>query len=191
MSLPTENLSISLNNELGYKTNIEIKNGKLILNSLYDNGEVTIYSEEGSIEFPSIDLGQFYLNTSSLNIDVSIPNDSVFDLYVASSNNNIDFSDYELVNLNSIDLNLINKRFLKFKVNFKGKLKDINITRNKFSESEKSEFILDERIIFNNKISLKTSYNEEMEEIITLNEGKIFKKTIKDYKKLYNIDIEV
>lgn len=150
-----------------------------------------LYKSSGTIEFPKIDLGQFYREIKSISSIKNLPEGTNVKVYTSTSNDNINYSEFSLVDSEGL-ITSPQGRYIKIKIEFTGKQNESQIIQNEFTESEAAQFEQDEQLIFDGSLRLRTIYNEDMDQDLSWqNEGKVFRKNIEKatFKKIDKIRV--
>lgn len=141
---------------------------------------VYLYKHEGSYETPIIDLSIYSQEIKTISAIRNIPEGTDMKIYTSTSNDQITFSPYEEIDYSTGNINSPQGRYIKIKVELFGKTNEFENMVNEFSEDERDEFQDDEYLNFNERLSLKTEYIENMEEVESWDdEGGVYTKSIK------------
>ncbi|GIP32594.1 discoidin domain-containing protein [Paenibacillus sp. J2TS4] len=151
----------------------------------------SLYRSSGTMEFPKIDLGQFYREIKSISSIKNLPEGSNVKVYTSTSNDNINFSEFSLVDSEGL-ITSPQGRYIKVKLELIGKQSESQIVQNEFTESETSQFEQDEQLIFDGSLRLRTDYVNNMHQDLSWQyKGEIFRKSIgkTDFRKIDKIRI--
>lgn len=176
----------------GIRTNVEIVDGKIQL-QVIATSEIaeSVYAQSGTIEFPTTDLSQYFREITSISIIKGIPTGTSINVYTSTSNDDITFSPYSLVDVNGL-ITSPQGRYIKVKAELIGDSQIASRTLNDFVNTEASQFEADDQLVFDGTLKLKTTYVEEMGLDASWSEtGILFRKTIlkSDYKQIESIEV--
>lgn len=166
-----------------YRLSINNNNGASFITvaglEIYRAVNSNIYPYNGTIEFPTTDLGTHFREIKSVSSIKNIPENTNIKIYTSTSNNNITFSDYSLVDSGTGLITSPQGRYIKVKAELTGNGEESTRVLNDFNESEASQFITDEQIVFDGSLKLKNEYADQMVEDTTwTDEGKLFRKSL-------------
>ncbi|MNC00556.1 hypothetical protein D3C81_737900 [compost metagenome] len=188
--IPVISINQLIEKESGIRNNISLVDNVLILSvdKTTPTGEY-IYNETGSIEFKSIDLEQYYLQITKIDVSMSAAAGNTCKIYTATSMNRVTYEDYKEINSDGT-INSTQGRYLNIKIEFIGKKDNVSFVKNDFKLEEKVDFIADDNIIFDDSAYLKTQYSNEMLKG-TVQEGQIFTTTIEksQFKKIDSLEV--
>lgn len=191
MKIPIISATKTLDNNSGIKTNIIFDGTSLqlkLLNILNDGTK--IYEKNGIIEFPTVDLEQFVLKINTINVVSDIPIDSSIKIYTSTSSDGVNFEPYVILNSDNT-ITSTQRRYIKIKIEFEGKQELKNILINDFIESESVQFNLDDQVIFDNSLHLRTEYESGFtKESSTSNKIYISKIKKSSFEKIDSITIK-
>ncbi|MCM3274316.1 discoidin domain-containing protein, partial [Paenibacillus elgii] len=137
-----------------------------------------IYPDSGTFESTLLDLGQYFRQIKSISAIKGIPTGTEVKVYTSTSNDNMTFSTYSLVNANGL-ITSPQARFIKIKVEMIGKTETQTVTLNSFTSEESSKFKTDEQLLFDKGLQLKTIYQDQLLTDQTWTDvGKLFRKQL-------------
>lgn len=163
-----------------YRVNVLTNNGfdRLIIRyiELIEEIKSRIYPSNGTIEFPTTDLGTHFREIKSVSSIKNIPENTNVKVYTSTSHDNITFSDYSLVHSGTGLITSPQGRYIKVKAELIGNSEEATRVLNDFDEEESSQFITDEQIVFDGSLHLRNEYVDQMVEDTTwTDEGKLFR----------------
>lgn len=151
-----------------------------------------IYPSHGTIEFPTTDLGSHFREIKSVSSIKNIPEVTNIKIYTSTSNDNITFSDYSLVDSGTGLITSSQGRYIKVKAELIGNSEESARVLNDFDESESSQFITDEQVVFNGGLHLKNEYVDQLVEDTTwTDEGRLFRKSLnkQQFKQIDKVEV--
>ncbi|MCM3273913.1 discoidin domain-containing protein [Paenibacillus elgii] len=165
-----------------YRLNITSNNGEAFIAIGYiemmESILANIYSDSGTYESNTLDLGQYFRQIKSISTIKGIPTGTEVKVYTSTSTDNLTFSPYSLVDVNGL-ITSPQARFIKIKVEMIGKTETQTVILNTFSSQEASQFQANEYIRFDKGLQLKTSYLENMLKDLTWSDtGNLFTKSL-------------
>ncbi|GAA4881699.1 hypothetical protein GCM10023310_72150 [Paenibacillus vulneris] len=150
------------------------------------------FSESGQSLFPVIDLGTHFQKINIVSSSMLVPTDTQLKIYISSSNDNITFSEFSLVDSGGNTTS--QGRYIKIKIDVLGNSVMVNRMLNDFTPDESGLFQPNKQIIFDGSLKINTNHLETMEKDTTfLEQGTLFRKSLSkdNYKsivKLYVLD---
>ncbi|MBU7316165.1 discoidin domain-containing protein [Paenibacillus oleatilyticus] len=165
-----------------YRLNVTSNNGEAFIAigdiEMMESVLANIYSDSGTYESNTLDLGQYFRQVKSISAIKGVPTGTEVKVYTSTSTDNLTFSPYSLVDVNGI-ITSPQARFIKIKVELIGKLELQNVTLNSFSSQEASQFQPDDQTLFDKGLQLKTVYIDNMQKDSAWNEtGSLFRKSL-------------
>lgn len=105
----------------------------------------------------------YYLSIGEVELFERIPstNTASVDIYTSTSNDNVNFSTYQLINADGT-ISSPQGRYVKIKLVLNASGNDTITTHNDFFSAESSQFEADSQLVFDGSLKLKTSYQDSM-----------------------------
>ncbi|GMX64367.1 hypothetical protein Elgi_36360 [Paenibacillus elgii] len=165
-----------------YRLNITSNNGEAYTAIGYmemmESVLANIFSDSGTYESNTLDLGQYFRQVKSISTIKGIPTGTEIKVYTSTSTDNLTFSPYSLVDVNGL-ITSPQARFIKIKVSLIGKTETQTVTHNTFFPQEASQFQANEYILFDKGLQLRTVYQENMQKDTTWGDtGNLFTKSL-------------
>lgn len=186
MALPITQITKSFDNKTASTFDVTISDNKFELSTIKiaDDG-TKIFSKEGYIEFPAIDLGQFYMNIKKADYIGTVPTGASIEIYTSTSQDAFNFSPFVKVNPD-YTINSPQGRYIKVRMKFFGKQGIKEYTASDFLAAESMNYTAKVDTIFDGDLSIKKTYNDAM-----IRSGKVYSATIKKskFKKLNSLEL--
>ncbi|PVC75081.1 hypothetical protein C2I27_04130 [Priestia megaterium] len=146
--------------------------------SILDRGGIEYqneYSSKGTYESPVIDLGEFWHETTLMDIKKQLPSaDTHLDIYIASSSDGKTFSSYQVFDPNQLPQN----QFIKFKFELSATPIPGEVNTYSFNQSDDNKVTLNEFVTTNGSLQLTQDYSYVTEDVGEVEDGKVIKATI-------------
>lgn len=178
-----------------YRLNITSNNGDAFIAigdiEMMESVLANIYSDSGTYESNTLDLGQYFRQVKSISAIKGVPTGTDIKVYTSTSTDNLTFSPYSPVDVNGI-ITSPQARFIKIKVELVGKSETQTRTLNSFTAQEADQFQPDNQLLFNKGLQLKTIYQDQMLNDSTWGDtGKLFKISLNkpQYQQIDRIEV--
>ncbi|MDH6674235.1 hypothetical protein M2277_004927 [Paenibacillus sp. LBL] len=189
MALPITQITLPFDNARGATTNVTYSNNSFKLNLVKDtNYGEKIYVKEGSIEFPAIDLGQFYMKVTKIEVPGNFPNTTLTKVFTSTSNDAKTFTAYQQVD-NSGNMLSPQGRYIRVKVELSGGENLLRILRNDFIQGDSIQFDADNQVVLDGSMYLRIEHIKTFTKNAAVSEGFIYSTPIGNYKKIDKIEV--
>ncbi|MGV7000395.1 hypothetical protein ACWA2C_17040 [Priestia megaterium] len=167
--------TIDVNLENGTFNNTELNNGAIKLKKIKEVQGISSYVFSGSYESPVVDLGEFWYETTLMDIKKQIAeNDTLIDIYIASSSDGKTFTPYQVFNPNRLQ----QSQFIKFKFELSATPIPGEVNTYSFNQSNDNKVTLNEFVTINGSLQLTQDYSYVTEDVAEVEGGKVVKATI-------------
>lgn len=167
--------TLDVNLEDGTFNNTELSNGAVRLKKIKEVQGISSYAFSGNYETPVIDLGEFWHETTLIDIKKQISDiDTLIDVYIASSTDGKTFTTYQAFTPNQLPQN----QYIKFKFELSATPIPGEVNTYSYNQSDDNKVTLNESVTANGSLQLTQNYSYVTEDVLEVEDGKIIKATI-------------
>lgn len=159
-----------------------------VLSSAADG--TSFYKDIGYIEIPAMDLGQFYMNIKKAEILGNIPSGTSFKVYTSTSTDAQTYSPYVQTDPD-LTIKSPQGRYIRIKIEFYGARGNYTYTATDFNDADSSILTVDNQVILDGNMYLKTNYLNSMTLDSSVTDGKLFSTSLNKttFKKIDSLGV--